>query len=480
MYIFRSDNRLEVPIKLHLFKGMAEEVALIDSSATENFIDQETIKKLKLGTRKLEEPVWLRNIDGTYNQSGSVKSFINLLISCGGRKVTQRFYITNLGLDKMILGYPWLRAFNPEINWPNCKLIGPTIKMETLLHARNPRLREMLANKWGVLNSIIPTQEKADQVNLVVRHTEIAKTLNNRHMEIVETPNNGQTEEDLIVHEAIEAVIIKTLSVEANSSYGETVMEAKRSVMNELSPVPQLDEPEPEESLKNYVLEHYYGYLDMFTEKEAIPLPPHRPWDHVVTLIPDAPPSISCRVYPLSCGEEKFQAKYIKEQEDAGLIWKSKSPYSTPVFYIRKKNGSYHPIFNYRKINAITVKDVFPLPHIDTIIEGMREMVLFSKFDLCNGYWNIRNSKETEDLMAFKTTRGLYAPRVMSFGPTNAPACMQCFINHIFQPLQDRYPGWFENYMDDCSIATREGEQELHRQITQEFFDILRENHLFL
>jgi hypothetical protein len=157
MYIFRSDNRLEVPIKLHSFKGMAEEVALIDSGATENFIDQETIKKLKLGTRKLEEPVWLRNIDGTYNQSGSVKSFIDLLINRRGRKVMQRFYVTNLGSDKMILGYPWLRAFNPDIDWPNCKLIGLAINMETLLHARNPRLREILANKWGVLNSIIPT-----------------------------------------------------------------------------------------------------------------------------------------------------------------------------------------------------------------------------------------------------------------------------------------------------------------------------------
>jgi hypothetical protein len=55
---------------------------------------------------KLEEPVQLRNIDGTYNQSGSIKSFIDLLISCRGRKVMQRFYITNLGSDKMILEYP--------------------------------------------------------------------------------------------------------------------------------------------------------------------------------------------------------------------------------------------------------------------------------------------------------------------------------------------------------------------------------------
>jgi len=106
MYIFRSDNRLEVPITLHLFKGMAEEVTLIDSGTTENFIDQETVKKLKLGSKKLREPVRLRNIDGTYNQSESVTHFIDLLVNREGRKMKQQFYITNLGSDRIILGYP--------------------------------------------------------------------------------------------------------------------------------------------------------------------------------------------------------------------------------------------------------------------------------------------------------------------------------------------------------------------------------------
>jgi hypothetical protein len=398
MYIFRSDNRLEVPITLHSFKGMAEEVTLIDSGTTENFIDQETIKKLKLGSKKLSEPIQLRNIDGTYNQSGSVTHFIDLLVNRGGRKIMQRFYVTNLGSDGIILGYPWLRAFNPDINWPNCKLVGPKVKMETMLHARNPRLREMLANKWGVFNSTIPIQDKPDQVDLVVRNTEIAKTLNNGQIteiaktpnnghdsEIAETLNNGHNKEDLLLESAM-CEEASQQAVEANMSYGETVMEARKTIVNELSPLLRLDEPDPEKSLKDYVPEHYHGYLDVFMEKEAIPLPLHRPWDHVVTLTPDAPPSISCRVYPLSHREEEFQAKYIKEQEDTGLIQKSKSPYSTPIFYIKKKNGSYCPIFDYQKINTIMVKDVFPLPHIDMIIEGMHRMVLFSKFDLCNGY----------------------------------------------------------------------------------------------
>jgi hypothetical protein len=211
-------------------------------------------------------------------------------------------------------------------------------------------------------------------VDLVVQNTEIAETLNNGQIteiadthnngqksEIAETLNNGHNEEDLLLESAMHEEASQQ-AAEANMSYGETVIEARKTVINELSPLLRLDEPDPEKSLKDYVPERYHKYLDVFMEKEAIPLPPHRPWDHVVTLTPDAPPLISCRVYPLSRGEEEFQAKYIKEQEDASLIQKSKSPYSTPIFYIKKKNGSYCPIFDYWKVNAITVKDIFPLP----------------------------------------------------------------------------------------------------------------------
>ena len=58
------------------------------------------------------------------------------------------------------------------------------------------------------------------------------------------------------------------------------------------------------------------------------------------------------------------------------------SPYATPVFYNKKKDGTYRPLFDHRKLNAITVKDVRPLPRIDTIIEDIVGMVKFSAFDL--------------------------------------------------------------------------------------------------
>ena len=159
--------------------------------------------------------------------------------------------------------------------------------METMLHARNPRLREMLANKWGVLNSTIPIQDKPDQVDLVVQNTEIAKTLNNgqimeiaktpnnRHEpEIAETLNNGRNEEDLLL-ESTMCEEASQQAVEANTSYGETVMEARKTIVKQLNPLLRLDEPNLEKSLKDYVPEHHHDYLDVFTEKEAIPLPPH-------------------------------------------------------------------------------------------------------------------------------------------------------------------------------------------------------------
>jgi hypothetical protein len=107
-------------------------------------------------------------------------------------------------------------------------------------------------------------------------------------------------------------------------------------------------------------------------------------------------------------------------------------------------------------------------------------MVKFSKFDLWEGYYNLGVEEESQKILAFVTTEGLFAPCVMPFGPSNCPTAMQRFMNHVFAPLYNRYGPCFKNYMDDCIIMTREGEDDLHREITIEFFKTLRENNLFL
>ena len=120
----------------------------------ENFIDHTTVTRLQLGTKKLnfQRPVY--NVDGTMNKHGTITHACDLMVKQGNKKVQQRFYVSNLGKDRFILGYPWFRAFNLDINWANTELRGPGIKMETIRYevmekARNyvQKLRAHLAAK---------------------------------------------------------------------------------------------------------------------------------------------------------------------------------------------------------------------------------------------------------------------------------------------------------------------------------------------
>jgi len=85
-----------------------------------------------LGTRKLnfQRPVY--NVDGTMNKHRTITHACDLMVKQGNKKVRQCFYVSNLGKDRFILGYPWFRAFSPDIDWANRELKGPGIKMETI------------------------------------------------------------------------------------------------------------------------------------------------------------------------------------------------------------------------------------------------------------------------------------------------------------------------------------------------------------
>jgi hypothetical protein len=132
MYISRY-NSVKMPFELYSFKGKAEEVALIDSGTTENFVDYKMVARLWLGTKKLEQsrPVW--NINGTQNLSGDVTHYCDLMITWGEAKERVCFFVTNLGKDWWILGYPWLAKFNPGIKWMEAEIQGPKTRIKTLV-----------------------------------------------------------------------------------------------------------------------------------------------------------------------------------------------------------------------------------------------------------------------------------------------------------------------------------------------------------
>ena len=115
MYIRRLDA-LNMKISFRTARSMAEETALIDSGATDNFIDEDTWGKLGIGKMELPKPITVHNVDGTENKQGKLTHYCWLRIVQGERTKLQRFYITSLGRDRIILGYPFLYKFNPSID----------------------------------------------------------------------------------------------------------------------------------------------------------------------------------------------------------------------------------------------------------------------------------------------------------------------------------------------------------------------------
>ena len=110
MYISRF-NSVIMPFDLYSAKGKKEEHALVDSGTTANFIDYKTVKRLGLGSKKLEQVRTVKNIDGTLNVAGNITHACDLLVSHGRKQERTRFFVTNLGGDRFIFGYPWLATF---------------------------------------------------------------------------------------------------------------------------------------------------------------------------------------------------------------------------------------------------------------------------------------------------------------------------------------------------------------------------------
>src|SRR6266568_127951 len=111
---FRS---MHIPISIRTSNAMADIKALVDSGATDCFMSEKFIRRMKLGKRPLQRPRKIWNIDNMANQAGEITHYITLDIQTRGTRKTIQFLITNIGNEDIILGYPWMAAYEPKFTW---------------------------------------------------------------------------------------------------------------------------------------------------------------------------------------------------------------------------------------------------------------------------------------------------------------------------------------------------------------------------
>jgi len=146
------------------------------------------------------------------------------------------------------------------------------------------------------------------------------------------------------------------------------------------------------------------------------------------------------------------------------------------VFFIKKKDGSLRLVQDYRVLNAMTIKNRYPLPLISELVSQLRGAKYFTKLDVWWGFNNVRIKPGDEWKAAFRTNRGLFEPLVMFFGITNSPATFQTMMNDIFRTLIAE--GIIVVYLDDILIFTRMEKE--HERAVWRVLEVLVEHKLFL
>ena len=188
----------------------------------------------------------------------------------------------------------------------------------------------------------------------------------------------------------------------------------------------------------NPIPAEYKRHHKVFSEEAAQHFPESHIWDHAIELKPGAPSTLPGKIYTLSQLELQELAKFVKEHLAKGYIRPSKSPYATPFFFIKKKDGKLRPVQDYRCLNEWTIRNRYPLPLIPQLINRVRMKKLFTKFDVHWGYNNVRIKEGDEWKAAFITNEGLYEPTVMFFSMTNSSATFQAMMNTISRTRSEK------------------------------------------
>jgi hypothetical protein len=202
-------------------------------------------------------------------------------------------------------------------------------------------------------------------------------------------------------------------------------------------------------------------------------LPPEREVEFAIDLVTGTSP-ILIAPYRMSASELGELKKQLEELLEKQFIRPSVSPWGAPVLLVKKKGGRMRLCVGYRQLNKVTIKNRYPLPRIDYLMDQLVGAEVFSKIDLRSGYHQIRVKADDISKTAFRMRYGHYEYSVMPFGVSNAPSIFMEYMNRIFHPFLDSFVVVF---IDDILVYLKFEEE--HAEHLRIVLGVLKENRLF-
>jgi len=279
----------------------------------------------------------------------------------------------------------------------------------------------------------------ASSINIVLDGRIMLQAMNphNFPVTLYSGTNVGTVKRHTAENESCEVSVSDNLStyISANANISQTLTAQERqSLVNLLQKYPSLYAKDEKDTGCTTLVQHH---IDTGSSK-----PVHRP------------------TFRTSPKEKEMIRKEVQALTDKGIVSPSSSPWNTNVVLVRKKDGGHRLCIDFRALNDVTKKDVYPLPRIDEILDTLNGMRYFSTLDQANAYWSIPIAPEDREKTAFCTPQGLYEFHYLPFGLCNAPATFQRLMDVLLSGLQ-----WKTAlvYLDDILVFASSHDQMLDR-----------------
>lgn len=407
--------------------------ALVDSGAAADILYPAAAERMGVTVQDSRIHARVLMADQTQRRCARVANSVHIRVGDAGRTLATRmdFWVADLPAAKhdLILGMPFLAAHEPAPDYQGRRL---TFQCGALADA--PAVQP-----W------IPPASAVTQQPSVGTSDGSSPTLRRKLLEVL------SLQEAVRTGDVIQVAILTR--VEQNSDGGHERVATPPAVAEH--PLAQLITMQ---------------YADVFKEPKG--LPPEREVKHSIELAPGSkPPPLRC--YRHSNKENDELKRLLEEYLEHGWIRHSTSPYGSPVLFVRKKDGTLRMCVDYRGLNKVTIRNSYPLPLMDELLDRLHGARFFSKLDLQKGYHQVRVAERDVYKTAFKTRYGLYEFVVLPFGLCNAPATFMHMMNSVFRQHLDSF---VIVYLDDVLVYSRtEAEHNAHLRTVM---DLLRKHNL--